>query len=303
MRSRVLGAVLCRPRCPGVGFRRRPGVRGGAHSGAAAVRHGTHAVGGRGAQRAVPADHQRRREGQLRHAALDDHRAAGHQGDRRPGGPARRQGGWCGWSARRSCGPTPTSVVSAYSTSLALDRRTAAAQQWDKDSGWTPATTGRASTTRGRSTSSRSAPRRRRTRSSTVTSSLPSRRNFVKTEKIDGLETYQFTQEIRDATAAAARRAARGAAGPAAARRDDRRGRLQQHPVGVGGADHRAVHQGAGAAAQGAGGRRRPVGGRSSTRCSPTPTTPSRGAPRPPGPTGSCSAVTCRARSCSRCSA
>ena len=65
-------------------------------------------------------------------------------------------------------------LISAYSTSLALDRVSAAAVPWEGQ--WLDTGNERQSADSwGRSTSSRSVRRRRRTRSSTVTSSLPCR--------------------------------------------------------------------------------------------------------------------------------
>lgn len=89
-------------------------------------------------------------------------------------------------------------VISAYSTSLALDRKTGAARQWDKQ--WLDTGNDRQSVDYSGQiykfpfgTEQKSYEIFDRD----INTTQPAR--FVKTEQINGLETYQFTQEIRNA--------------------------------------------------------------------------------------------------------
>ena len=89
-------------------------------------------------------------------------------------------------------------MISAYSTSLAVDRRTAAAQPWDRQ--WLDTGNDRQSVDySGQIYKFPFGTEKKTTRSSTATSSATQPAKFVKTEEINGLETYQFTQEIREA--------------------------------------------------------------------------------------------------------
>ena len=90
-------------------------------------------------------------------------------------------------------------LVSAYSTSLAVDRRTAAAQPWDKQ--WLDTGSDRQSVNYTGQIYKFPFGTERKTyeifdRDIQRAEPAP----FVKTEEIGGLETYQFTQEIRNGT-------------------------------------------------------------------------------------------------------
>ncbi len=89
-----------------------------------------------------------------------------------------------------------TELVSAYSTALAVDRKTGAAQQWDGQ--WLDTGNREKVNYSGQiykfpfGTEKKTYPIFDRD----LLKTLPA--NFVKTEEIEGLETYQFTQEIRN---------------------------------------------------------------------------------------------------------
>jgi hypothetical protein len=88
-------------------------------------------------------------------------------------------------------------VVSAYSTSLAVDRRTAAAQVWKKQ--WLDTGNNRQSVNYSGQIYKFPFGTERKTYDiydRDILAAQPAR--FVRTEKLRGLETYQFTQEIRD---------------------------------------------------------------------------------------------------------
>jgi hypothetical protein len=88
-------------------------------------------------------------------------------------------------------------LVGAYSTSLAVDRRTAAAQQWDKQ--WLDTGNERESVDYSGQIYKFPFGTERKTYEifdRDILDTRPAR--FVQTEEIQGLETYQFTQEIRD---------------------------------------------------------------------------------------------------------
>jgi hypothetical protein len=88
-------------------------------------------------------------------------------------------------------------LVSAYSTSLAVDRRTAAAQQWDKQ--WLDTGNDRQSVSYSGQIYKFPFGTERTTYQIFDRDILGTRpAQFVRTEEIGGLETYQFTQEIRD---------------------------------------------------------------------------------------------------------
>jgi hypothetical protein len=90
-------------------------------------------------------------------------------------------------------------LVSAYSTSLAVDRRTAAAQQWDKQ--WLDTGNDRQSVNYSGQIYKFPFGTERRTYQiydRDIARTEPAQ--FIKTEEIGGLETYQFTQEIRNGT-------------------------------------------------------------------------------------------------------
>lgn len=92
---------------------------------------------------------------------------------------------------------TPTEVVSAYSTSLAVDRRTAAAQQWDKQ--WLDTGNNRQSVQYTDHMYKFPFGTERRTYQifdRDILAAQPAQ--FEGTEEIEGLETYKFTQNIRD---------------------------------------------------------------------------------------------------------
>lgn len=89
-------------------------------------------------------------------------------------------------------------LVSAYSTALAVDRKTGAAQTWDKQ--WLDTGNRESVNYSGQiykfpfGTEKKTYPIFDRD----ILETRPA--NFVKTEQIEGLETYQFTQEIRNET-------------------------------------------------------------------------------------------------------
>jgi hypothetical protein len=88
-------------------------------------------------------------------------------------------------------------LVSAYSTSLAVDRKTAAAQDWDKQ--WLDTGNERQSVDYSGQIYKFPFATERQTYEifdRDILDTRPAR--FVQTEEIQGLETYQFTQEIRD---------------------------------------------------------------------------------------------------------
>jgi len=91
-----------------------------------------------------------------------------------------------------------TELVSAYSTALAVDRKSGAAQQWDGQ--WLDTGNRESVKYSGQiykfpfGTEKKTYPIFDRD----LLSTRPA--NFVKTEEIEGLETYQFTQEIRNET-------------------------------------------------------------------------------------------------------
>jgi hypothetical protein len=88
-------------------------------------------------------------------------------------------------------------VVSAYSTELAVDRRTAAAQQWDKD--WLDTGSDRQAIDYAGQIYKFPFGTEKKTYDifdRDILATQPAK--FVKTEQIGGLETYQFTQEIRN---------------------------------------------------------------------------------------------------------
>jgi hypothetical protein len=90
-------------------------------------------------------------------------------------------------------------LISAYSTSLALDRKTGAARAWDKQ--WLDTGNNRQSVTYSGQIYKFPFGTEKKTYEifdRDINATQPAR--FVKTEQIKGLETYQFTQEIRDAT-------------------------------------------------------------------------------------------------------
>ena len=102
---------------------------------------------------------------------------------------------WCGWSASRSCAPTPTS----WSARTALARagpRTAAAEQWERQ--WLDTGNERQSVDYSGQIYKFPFGTEKKTYEifdRDILATLPAK--FVKTEEINGLETYQFTQEIR----------------------------------------------------------------------------------------------------------
>jgi len=102
------------------------------------------------------------------------------------------------WLVGQEVVRTDTSeVVSAYSTSLAVDRRTAAAQQWDKD--WLDTGNDRQSIDYAGQIYKFPFGTEKKTYDifdRDILATQPAR--FIKTEQIGGLETYQFTQEIRN---------------------------------------------------------------------------------------------------------
>jgi hypothetical protein len=88
-------------------------------------------------------------------------------------------------------------LVLAYSTSLAVDRRTAAAQPWDKQ--WLDTGNERQSVNYSGQIYKFPFGTERKTYDifdRDILATKPA--SFVRTEEIKGLETYQFTQEIRD---------------------------------------------------------------------------------------------------------
>jgi hypothetical protein len=88
-------------------------------------------------------------------------------------------------------------LVSAYSTSLAVDRRTAAAQQWDKQ--WLDTGNDRQSVNYSGQLYKFPFGTERKTYQifdRDILGTQPAQ--FVRTEQLGGLETYQFTQEIRN---------------------------------------------------------------------------------------------------------
>ncbi|AVT36414.1 DUF3068 domain-containing protein [Plantactinospora sp. BB1] len=90
-------------------------------------------------------------------------------------------------------------LISAYSTSLALDRKTGAARPWNKQ--WLDTGNNRQSVSYSGQIYKFPFGTEKKTYDifdRDINASQPAR--FVKTEEIKGLETYQFTQEIRDAT-------------------------------------------------------------------------------------------------------
>lgn len=103
------------------------------------------------------------------------------------------------WLVGQEVVRTDTNVrVSAYSTSLALDRRTAAAQQWDKQ--WLDTGNDRQRVNYSGQIYKFPFGTERKTYDifdRDILATQPAR--FMKTERIEGLETYQFTQEIRNA--------------------------------------------------------------------------------------------------------
>lgn len=89
-------------------------------------------------------------------------------------------------------------LISAYSTSLALDRKTAAAVKWDKQ--WLDTGNDRQRVDYSGQIYKFPFGTEKKTYEifdRDINTTQPAR--FVKTEEINGLETYQFTQEIRDA--------------------------------------------------------------------------------------------------------
>ncbi|MBF9131279.1 DUF3068 domain-containing protein [Plantactinospora sp. S1510] len=90
-------------------------------------------------------------------------------------------------------------LISAYSTSLALDRKTAAAQQWDKQ--WLDIGNDRQSVNYSGQIYKFPFGTEKKTYDifdRDINGTQPA--SFVKTEQIKGLETYLFTQRIQDAT-------------------------------------------------------------------------------------------------------
>jgi hypothetical protein len=88
-------------------------------------------------------------------------------------------------------------LVSAYSTALAVDRRTAAAQQWDKQ--WLDTGNDRQAISYAGQTYKFPFGTEKKTYEifdRDILATQPAK--FIKTEQIGGLETYQFTQEIRN---------------------------------------------------------------------------------------------------------
>ncbi|MFF3865234.1 DUF3068 domain-containing protein [Micromonospora sp. NPDC001898] len=104
------------------------------------------------------------------------------------------------WLAGQEVIRTDTkALISAYSTSLALDRKTGAAQQWDKQ--WLDTGSNRQSVNYSGQIYKFPFGTEKKTYEifdRDISTTQPAR--FIKTEQINGLETYQFTQEIRDAT-------------------------------------------------------------------------------------------------------
>ncbi|MEQ4302634.1 DUF3068 domain-containing protein [Plantactinospora sp. B6F1] len=90
-------------------------------------------------------------------------------------------------------------LISAYSTALALDRRTGAARSWDKQ--WLDTGNDRQRVNYSGQIYKFPFGTEKKTYQifdRDINATQPA--HFVKTEQINGLETYQFTQEIRDAT-------------------------------------------------------------------------------------------------------